>query len=164
VYWVIEGIVRGRHAATSHHFDLGCAEHQLLANSPEHGVDAIGDHRRTDHLSVAEVAARIAGQLVAQPEVTMARRLGDERTGWVDPRTGDDTLVDSPAQSEGRSPGVAHRREPPPERPGCLGTGDEMHVPRVRRQRGDNGNRCKRRMPMRIDQPGIRNRPAPSIT
>jgi hypothetical protein len=80
--------------------------------------------------------------------------LRDHRAGGEDVRSLDDALVDRGLQGEGRTAGVAHRREAAHQRRAGLPPSDQVQEGRVLGQRRDLGRRDQRRMPVAVDEPG----------
>ncbi|MET3224055.1 hypothetical protein ABIF35_004842 [Bradyrhizobium japonicum] len=82
----------------------------------------------------------------------MAAGDGDDGTGGIDARTGDEVLVDRPLEAETGPTHVTHGGEAAHQRRGRLARGEQIVVADVAEGRGRRRT-DQHRVPMRVDQP-----------
>jgi hypothetical protein len=107
-----------RNAAARRELDLRCPLHELLARAHANLIGAVRDHAGPDFFHSAQHAADRSRQIGKVPEVTVAAGDRYHRTGRVDTRAGDEAVIDSAFQPEGRAAHVAHGCEAAHERAG----------------------------------------------
>lgn len=100
----------------------------MFPGALQHGRFAVGDDRGAAVFTGAEVSAGSAGNFIAQPKVAVTAALGQERPGRIDPRPGDDPLVDGAFESEGGTAGVADGGEAAQQHGFGVGGGGDVDV------------------------------------
>ncbi|MEY4376230.1 MAG: hypothetical protein RJB26_780, partial [Pseudomonadota bacterium] len=104
VFAHVQRVVLGSGTATGHHLDEIGALAELLAGRAEYRRNTIGEEYLMAPLLRTEWAAHVLVDVAEAPVVTVTAGLRNDRTGHVDPGTGNQTFVDGALQAPDGAP------------------------------------------------------------
>ena len=156
----VERAVRRRHPPAGRQLDLRSALHQLLAHANADLIRTVRDHGGAKQFAARQRSAERARHFERLAKVAVTAGDGDDGTGRVDARPGDDALVDGTLEPERRPAHVANGGEPAHQCVRRLGACDQIEVSDVPHQQRCGRRPHHHRVPVVVDQAGHQRAPA----